>query len=221
MQPSMLTNSVMEYAPVNEHGVVALFTEMYGFPLTIYLLGGWLGSRFQGADLASHEGGHLWFSLLGLRGDPHTHPIHLLSSMLVVAGFVLLASAWRALHSAQQRGVLAVSGPYGLVRHPQYVALVVIMLGFLLQWPTLATLLMFPVLTWSYVRLARREERQMAEEFACAWECFAHSRPAFVPRLSRVRGALAGLVRTDRLGTTGSPRGPAAATPATHGRTRS
>lgn len=200
--------------------VVALFAEMYGFPFTIYLLSGWLGG-FQGTGLASHDGGHLWFSLLGLRGDPHTHPVHLLSSMLIVAGFVLLASAWRALHSAQRRGVLAVTGPYGFIRHPQYVAFVVIMLGFLLQWPTLATLLMFPVLTLSYVRLARREERRMAGEFGCAWECYAHGRPAFVPRLSRLRGALAGLVRTDRLGRTGSPRGPAAATPATHGRTRS
>ncbi|MCC7204415.1 MAG: isoprenylcysteine carboxylmethyltransferase family protein [Phycisphaeraceae bacterium] len=201
--------------------VVALFAEMYGFPLTIYLLSGWLGGRLQDAGPASHDGGHLWFSLLRLHGDPHSHPVHLLSSVLVAAGCVLLASAWRALHSAQQRGVLAVSGPYGLVRHPQYVALVVIMLGFLLQWPTLATLLMFPVLTLSYVRLARREERRMAGEFECAWECYAHGRPAFVPRLSRVRGALAGLVRTDRPGKTGSPRGPAAATPATHGRTRS
>lgn len=200
--------------------VVALFAEMYGFPLTIYLLSGWLG-RFHGADLASHDGGHLWFSLLGLRGDPHAHPVHLLSSILIVAGFVLLASAWRALHSAQQRDVLAVTGPYGFVRHPQYVAFVVIMLGFLLQWPTLATLLMFPVLAWSYVRLARREEREMAGEFECAWECFAHSRPAFVPRASRLRAALVGLVTTERPARTGTPRGPAAATPATHGRTRS
>ncbi len=201
--------------------VVALFAEMYGFPLTIYLLSGWLGSRLQGADLLSHDGGHLWFSLLGLRGNPHTHPVHILSSALIVAGFALLASAWRALHSAQQRGVLAVTGPYGFVRHPQYVAFVVIMLGFLLQWPTLATLLMFPVLTWSYVRLARKEERRMAAEFGSAWDCYAHGRPAVLPRLARVRGALAGRARAAHARARREGPTAGAGTPATQGRTTS
>jgi len=199
--------------------VVALFAEMYGFPLTIYLLSGWLAPRLEAADLASHDSGHLWFSLLGLRGDPHTHPVHLVSTGLIVAGFALLASAWRALHSAQRRGVLAVRGPYGFVRHPQYVAFLAIMLGFLLQWPTLATLLMFPVLSWSYVRLARKEERRMAGEFGCAWQAYAHGRPAFLPRLSRVRAALASLrerrrARIDRQRFTAG-----AGAPATRGRT--
>ena len=201
--------------------VVALFAEMYGFPLTIYLLGGWLGSRFQGADLASHDGGHLWFSLLGLRGDPHTHPVHLLSTMLIFAGFALLASAWRALHSAQQRDVLAVKGPYSFVRHPQYVALLVVMAGFLLQWPTLATLLMFPVLAWAYVRLARKEEKRMKQEFGCCWEAYAYGRPAFAPRLSRIGQALAGVRdlangRVDR-----KPQAAGAGAPPTHRRTES
>jgi protein-S-isoprenylcysteine O-methyltransferase Ste14 len=200
--------------------VVALFAEMYGFPLTIYLLGGWLGSRVQAGDMLSHDSGHLWFSLLGLKGDPHTHPAHLLSTALVAAGFVLLASAWRVLHSARQRDVLAVKGPYAYVRHPQYVAFILIMLGFLLQWPTLATLLMFPALAWSYARLARKEERRMKEEFGCCWQAYAHSRPAFVPRLSRVAAGLRGLVDKGRWEAgAGTETGPG--TPATHGRTRS
>lgn len=192
---------------------------MYGFPLTIYLLGGWLGSRFQGADLASHDGGHLWFSLLGLRGDPHAHPVHLLSTALIVVGFALLASSWRVLHSAQQRGVLAVKGPYSYVRHPQYVAFLVIMVGFLLQWPTLATLLMFPVLSRSYVRLARKEERRMKEEFGCCWKAYAHGRPAFLPRLSRVRAALPSLREREHTRMDGQRFTAGAGAPATRGRT--
>ena len=201
--------------------VVALFAEMYGFPLTIYLLGGWLGSRVQGADLASHDGGHLWFSLLGLGGNPHEHPVHLLSNALIVVGFAVLASSWRVLHSAQQRGVLAVKGPYSYVRHPQYVAFLVIMIGFLLQWPTLATLLMFPVLAWAYLRLARKEERRMKEEFGCCWQAYAHGRPVFLPRLSRVAAGLGGFVKKDRSGWAGPEQNARLGRPATHGRTES
>jgi len=201
--------------------VVALFAEMYGFPLTIYLLSGWLAPRLEAADLLSHDSGHLWFSLLGLGGNPHTHPVHVVSSMLILGGFLLLASAWRALHSAQQRDVLAVRGPYSFVRHPQYAAFILIMLGFLLQWPTLATLLMFPALTWSYVRLARKEERRMEKEFGCCWEAYAYGRPAFVPRLPRIYAALADLRKVakgliDRKALTAG-----AGASLTHGRTRS
>src|SRR5579862_8672566 len=59
--------------------IVALFAEMYGFPLTIYLISGWLAQRFPGLDPFSHDAGHLWFTLLGLKGNPHTHPVHIAS----------------------------------------------------------------------------------------------------------------------------------------------
>jgi hypothetical protein len=77
--------------------IVALFTEMYGFPLTIYLLSGWLQTRFPKLDLMSHDAGHLWYTILGFKGDPHSTPIHILSNVLTLAGFVLLASAWKVL----------------------------------------------------------------------------------------------------------------------------
>lgn len=78
--------------------IVALFTEMYGFPLTVYLLSGWITQRFPGIDPLSHESGHLWHTLLGLKGDPHFDILHLLSTVFIVGGFWLLASAWRVLH---------------------------------------------------------------------------------------------------------------------------
>jgi protein-S-isoprenylcysteine O-methyltransferase Ste14 len=162
--------------------LVALFAEMYGFPLTIYLLSGWLQRRYPSADLLSHDSGHLWGTLLGWRGDPHLNPLHLLSSVLIAGGFVLLARAWHALHAAQQRGALATTGPYARMRHPQYVAFIAIMLGFLLQWPALLTLIMFPVLTWAYVRLARREEADVRAAFGDAYDRYAAVTPAFVPR---------------------------------------
>jgi len=163
--------------------LVALFVEMYGFPLTIYLLSGWLQRRYPGLDVLSHDAGHLWETLLGWQRNPHLNPLHLLSNVLIGGGFIVLARAWPVLYAAQQRGELATTGPYAYVRHPQYVAFVVIMFGFLLQWPTLLTLVMFPILTWAYVRLARREEAQVRTTFGPAYARYAAVTPAFVPRL--------------------------------------
>jgi len=165
--------------------LVALFTEMYGFPLTIYLLAGWLGKRYPGLDLLSHDAGHLWNTVLGWGGDPHFNPLHILSSVLIGGGFILLAPAWRVLYEAQRQHTLAVAGPYAHIRHPQYAGFVLILLGFFVQWPTLLTPLMFPILVMMYVRLAHREEREVLQEFGEAYARYAAITPAFFPRLGR------------------------------------
>ena len=166
--------------------IVALFAEMYGFPLTIYLLAGWLQTRFPGTDFLTHDAGHIWYSLLGFKGDPHLNPIHIASNLIIVAGFIVLSAAWRVLLKAQQEGALATTGPYAYVRHPQYVGFILIMVGFLLQWPTLLTLAMFPVLVTMYVRLAHREEREVAAEFGGIWNAYAAATPRWVPRIGGV-----------------------------------
>ena len=165
--------------------LVALFTEMYGVPLTIYLLSGWLQSRFPGLNVLTHNAGHLPEVLLGWKGDPHLSPLHLLSYVLIGGGFLLLAAAWEVLYKAQRDHDLAMTGPYARIRHPQYVGFVLIMLGFLAQWPTLLTLLMFPVLVTMYVKLARREEREALQEFGPRYAVYAAMTPAFIPRLRR------------------------------------
>ena len=164
--------------------LVALFTEMYGFPLTIYLLSGWLGTRYPEVDFLSHDAGHLLEVIFGWKGNPHFGPFHVASYVLIFAGFVLLARSWGILYEAQRRRELATSGPYAGVRHPQYLGFVLIMSGFLLQWPTLVTLVMFPILLTMYVRLARREEREVAAEFGEEYASYAKRTPAFIPRLS-------------------------------------
>ena len=165
--------------------LVALFTEMYGFPFTLYVLSGWFQRRYPGLDILSHDAGHLWETLLGWRGDPHLNPLHLLSNLLIAGGFILLAAAWRVLHAAQQSHELATTGAYAYLRHPQYAGFILIMLGFLLQWPTVLTLAMFPILVAMYVRLAHREEREARAEFGEAYARYAATTPAFVPRLRR------------------------------------
>jgi len=161
--------------------IIALFVEMYGFPLTIYFLSGWLQSKFPQSDIFAHGSGHLWQTLFGFKGDPHTNPIHLLSNSMIFAGFYLTYRAWLVLHAAQKEGKLATSGSYSRVRHPQYDGFVLVMFGFLLMWPTLLTLLMFPVLVMVYIRLARQEEKLVRKEFGDAYEEYARSVPAFFP----------------------------------------
>ena len=166
--------------------VVALFVEMYGFPLTIYLLSGWLQTRFHGLDLLSHNAGHLWSTLLGEKGDPHFGVLHIASYVFLGFGFYLLSSAWNVLYHAQRRNSLATTGPYARIRHPQYVAFVLILLGFLLQWPTLPTLLMFPVLLVMYGRLAVNEEAQMR---TVEFDAYAARTPRFLPTWTRQAAA--------------------------------
>ena len=162
--------------------LVALFTEMYGFPLTIYLLSGWLQSRYPGVDWLSHDAGHLLEMLFGWKANPHFGPFHLLSFVFIGGGFVMISAAWRVLYEAQRRHALATAGPYAYVRHPQYIGFILVLFGFLLQWPTLLTLAMFPVLVWMYLRLAREEEREAEALFGAAWRRYAAAVPAFLPR---------------------------------------
>lgn len=169
--------------------VVALFVEMYGFPLTIYLLSGWLGSSFPALTL-THSGGHLWNDLIGWTADPHLSPFHFASYALIGGGFWLIAAAWRLLWQARRSGRLAATGPYARVRHPQYAGFLLIMIGFLTQWPTIATLLMFPVLLLAYRRLAIAEEREVRAAFGSEWDAYAALTPRFIPRLARPKVAL-------------------------------
>jgi len=169
--------------------IVALFTEMYGFPLTIYLMSGWLSTRFPGIDFLSHDAGHLLEMMFGWKSNPHFGPFHLLSSVFIVAGFFLLSSAWKILYAAQREHRLATSGVYARIRHPQYVAFVLIMFGFLLQWPTLLTLGMFPILVGMYAYLSRNEEADMLAEFGEEYRRYAERTPRFLPRRRQESGA--------------------------------
>jgi len=164
--------------------IVAMFVEMYGFPLTIYLLSGWLQSRFPQTDIFSHESGHLWHTLFGWETDPHANPLHLVSNLMILAGFIIIYKAWKVLHQAQQADTLARTGPYEYVRHPQYGGLIIIITGFLIMWPTLLTLIMYPVLIVVYIRLAKKEEKMIRREFGEAYDDYAREVPAFLPKMT-------------------------------------
>ncbi len=161
--------------------IVALFTEMYGFPLTIYVFSGWLGNKFPQLDLYTHNSGHLWDTLIGWKLDPHFSPFHILSTLLIVFGFLLLANSWKFLYKAQRKHTIASFGPYAYIRHPQYVGFIIIMAGLLLQWPTLLTLIMFPILIIMYLRLAKKEEHEAIKVFGNKYREYMKKTPAFIP----------------------------------------
>ena len=162
--------------------IVALFTEMYGFPLTIYFLAGWLQSNYPNIDWFAHDSGHLLEMIFGWEANPHLGPFHLLSFVFIGGGFYLLSAAWRVLYKAQHSGALAQTGPYARIRHPQYVGFVMIMIGFLFQWPTLLTLAMFPILLIMYWRLALKEEREVEAQLGDVYRSYAAQVPRFIPR---------------------------------------
>lgn len=160
--------------------VVALFTEMYGIPLTIYVLTAILGSRYPALNPFSHASGHLWITWLG-GGTWMSGVIHLVSNALMGGGLLLMWAGWRKIHQAQ--GGLVTDGVYAWVRHPQYAGLFLITVGMLVQWPTIITVATWPLLIAVYYRLARREEREAEARFGEAYRAYRARAPMFVPRL--------------------------------------
>ncbi len=168
--------------------IIALFAEMYGFPLTIYLLTSLFGTRL-GIDF-THDNGHLLNTLLGIKGDPHFSFLHIVSYALIIGGFTLLGNAWEVLYTAQKKRRLALTGIYTYIRHPQYLAFIMIIFGFLAQWPTLITLIMAPILIWRYLRLAKLEELDMRKQFGSSYLSYLKRTPAFFPSLFTVMNKL-------------------------------
>lgn len=166
--------------------LVALFTEMYGFPLTIYLVTSYLGSRYPVATPFSHEVGNLWAMLLG--GSAWLSGLFMLvGGAITILALVILGRAWKQIHRAN--GEMVTSGLYRLVRHPQYSGMFLLILGFFAQWPTLITALMMPFLVWMYYRLARREETEMESRFGDSYRAYQRQTPMFLPHLGNDRRA--------------------------------
>lgn len=164
--------------------IIALFTEMYGFPLTIYLLSSFLGNKFPQLNF-SHNSGHLWEVLLGDRGDPHFSFLHILSYGLIILGLLLIGKSWRVLYQSVKLGRIATKGPYKYVRHPQYLGFLIVIIGFLFQWPTLPTLIMAPILLIMYLRLAKKEE-QITLQTHPEYANYKKITPSFIPSIKKL-----------------------------------
>ncbi|NOZ53790.1 MAG: isoprenylcysteine carboxylmethyltransferase family protein [Gammaproteobacteria bacterium] len=167
--------------------LVALFAEMYGFPLTIFMLTSWLGDAYPVLQPFNHKLGHLWVVVLG--GSTLAWAVVMAFSLtLMIMGYVLLSKGWSQIHAA--RGGLVTDGIYAYARHPQYTGLFLLISGFLVQWPTLPTVLMAPILYFAYVRLAKKEERRVWEEYGEAYAEYARNTPAFFPPMNQWKAFL-------------------------------
>lgn len=164
---------------VAEAYLVALFAEMYGVPLTIYLLGSVLGAELGFGMLE----GHLWAVLLdrlGLLSLPRAVALVMAtSSVLIVVGLALMVAGWWQVWRA--RGELVTGGLYRFARHPQYAGLLLLVLGFFVQWPTLPTALLLPVLVAVYLKQARREEAELEARFGGRYRHYRDGTPMLLP----------------------------------------
>lgn len=168
--------------------IIALFTEMYGFPLTIYLLSSWLGKSYPVLDPFSHPSGHLVLVFLGLAHSAAAMTIlHLISNGIIFFGGYLVYKGWILIHGAK-KGQLVTEGPYARIRHPQYSGLFLVTIGFLVQWPSITTLIMWPILMYTYYRLAMREEKELENQFGDAFRLYRERVPAFFPKLGKLTG---------------------------------
>jgi protein-S-isoprenylcysteine O-methyltransferase Ste14 len=166
--------------------IIALYAEMYGFPLTIYLL-----TAVLGIDIPLvHSSGHLWATLLGY-GRTGALVEMAIGSVFIVAGLILIMRGWIRIYYSDGR--LVTDGVYGVIRHPQYAGIFLAIFGQLVHWPTILTLALAPVIIIAYVRLARREEARLAVLFGDAYRAYQQRVPMFVPRWRTVRRTAAGL----------------------------
>lgn len=156
--------------------IIALYAEMYGFPLTIYLL-----ARFFGLDRYNLNA-NLWSSLVGL-GETGMLISMLVGYGLLFVGIGMFIQGWRELYRAHQQNQLATTGLYGLVRHPQYTGLFIGLFGEgVVHWPTLFSVGLFPVIVLAYGLLARSEEKRMLEQFGEEYRAYRRRVPMFLPR---------------------------------------
>ncbi len=165
--------------------IVALFTEMYGFPLTIYFLTIWLGKSYPVLDPFSHPSGHLVLVFLGLAHSALAMTIlHIISNTIMFFGFYITYKGWILIHSAKGER-LVTEGIYSHVRHPQYGGLFLITIGFLIQWPSLTTIIMWSILIFAYYRLAMREEKELEKKFGQEFFEYRTNVHTFIPRLNK------------------------------------
>jgi len=156
--------------------IIAFYAEMYGFPLTIYFL-----ARYFGLDLAWGDGGNLWAQLFG---TPTAHIVAMVIGYAIVfSGATLVADGWRRIHKARRAETLMADGVYARVRHPQYTGLFLIVFGEgVVHWPTIVSVVAFPIIVFAYTMLARKEERQMLEKFGDEYRAYQRRVPMFIPR---------------------------------------
>ena len=170
--------------------IIALYAEMYGFPLTIYLL-----ARFGGLDRTVLNA-NLWTTLLGV-GATGMMISMILGYLVAFFGISLFFKGWQQVYRARKENKLVTDGLYKLVRHPQYTGLFIALFGEgVIHWPTLFSVGLLPVIIFIYYRLAKREEANVIAEFGQEYLYYQKQVPMFIPHRAQFRSFI------DQFGTT-------------------
>lgn len=155
--------------------IVALALEMFGVPLTMYILTYAIGKQLPEGILWGH-------TLSGYIGDAGVSVMYLFATI----GAILIILGWKEIYKhywskEEGKGTLVTAGIYGHIRHPQYTGFLLITLGMLAEWATLPLLIMWPVLAVLYYRLARKEEADMEAEFGQVYRDYRARTAMFIP----------------------------------------
>ena len=157
---------------------IALYSEMYGFPLTLYVLSNIFGPHLSPQEF---QNGHVWAPLFGL-GDHWNLAFTIAGQTLVLVGTVLAIVGWR--HLWPHRNEIATQGIYRYIRHPQYSGCIIFILGSMVNWPTIITFLSAPLLIIVYYRLALQEEKENLEKFGNNYATYMQRSGRFFPKFS-------------------------------------
>jgi protein-S-isoprenylcysteine O-methyltransferase Ste14 len=161
--------------------IVALYIEMYGFPLTMYFFN-W---AFNSANIAT-----LWYLLEAITGKNLFYTIFMgvivpISNILIIIGVLLVIYGWTKTYKSKNR--LITNGIYNHIRHPQYLGFLLITLGMNMLWVTFSTLILWPILFLLYYRLAKQEDREMEKKFGEKFTEYKNKVPMFLPKFFNIK----------------------------------
>ena len=142
--------------------VIALMTEMFGWPLFIFLL----SPLFDIPKIAPE-----YFRSIG-------HWVALVGTGISFFGLILIAVGWKQIHKAES---IVKNGLYKYIRHPQYTGIFLFTFGWILHWPSIITLFIWPILLLAYYWLARFEEKMAIEDFGEEYKIYMQHSKRFIP----------------------------------------